>query len=165
MITVISDTNQNLGLKSLREALKLFDPMTHDLVLVSVSSDDESPQAVCKIISRKEAYDKLRASKLKAKEKPDKQRTDVLKEMEIGSGIGQHDLGIKLKKARDMFGKGYRVQFTLVYRGKETRNNKDVLTDIQAQLADCAALNGEPSVAGKKMIVKFVPTVPKKGAE
>ncbi|KAJ3042585.1 Translation initiation factor IF-3, mitochondrial [Rhizophlyctis rosea] len=155
-LTIISQTGENLGTQSLRQTLASLDLSTHDLILVSPTPTNP----VAKIISKKEELDRAREARLKQKEKnAEKLRPDVLKELEIGSNISVNDMAIKLKKVRSWFEKGYRVQFTLVFKGKGSRNNAEVLEDLKRELegVGTVAAGDPPTQTGKKMIVKFVP--------
>lgn len=110
MIVIDSDGKQ-LGVKSKAEALKIAEAQDLDLYLVSAPN---SSQAVAKILD----YGKLKYDQAK-KSKKLKQHQIVNKQIRLRAGIGDHDIAIKIKKARDFLIAKSRVKVSLRFRGRE----------------------------------------------
>ncbi|KAJ3183214.1 hypothetical protein HDU85_002240 [Gaertneriomyces sp. JEL0708] len=181
MVMVISVTGQNMGAMRLSDALASFDSTTHDLHLVNAN---QSPP-VCRIVSRKDAFDKARAKKrpeeldlevkklilkggkkarkslaethgIEALQQQRKSHANVLKEVEVNSNISTHDLEIKLRKARDMLEKTCRVQFSII--DKKDGKSQGLLAYIEDHLKPISRIAGHPNVSGRKLQATFVPT-------
>ncbi|KAL2917948.1 hypothetical protein HK105_202362 [Polyrhizophydium stewartii] len=142
-VLVISESGESLGVKTVPEAMALFDAKEMDLVLVSTS---QMPP-VCRIVSKKAAYEK---KKNEVRKRPN---ASVVKELEINSTITDHDLEIKLNKATELLEKGYRLQVTVFERGN--KNSPVVIKKIIASLQSHGSVAGMPDVSGKKIIVNF----------
>ncbi|KAI8929924.1 translation initiation factor IF-3, N-terminal domain-containing protein [Entophlyctis helioformis] len=159
-VLVISATGEVLGVKALREALALFDPRESDLVMVS---PNQNPP-VCRIVSRKAAYDKKKAAAAGSSSgaaQPDlaaqqrKRHAGVVKEFEVNSTISDHDLDVKLSKAEQLLDKGYRLQITIFERGN--KQSAAVLKAIVEKLQGIAGVHGTPTVANKRIVLVMDP--------
>jgi translation initiation factor IF-3 len=121
-----------------------------DLVEVSPSS---SPP-VCRIMD----YGKwLYEQKRKIKESRKKSHhVGGLKELRIRPETDPHDLTIKVSHARRFIEKGHKVQFSLVFRGRQVLHHDkgfQVLNGITESLADIAKIDSPSTLAGKRMIL------------
>jgi translation initiation factor IF-3 len=84
------------------------------LDLVEVSPKAEPP--VCRIMN----YGKwLYQQKRKQKQGSKKQHVTILKEIRLRPKIDDHDRDIKVNHARKFLEKGHKVQFTMLFRGRE----------------------------------------------
>jgi translation initiation factor IF-3 len=77
-----------------------------------------------------------------------------LKQMRFGLKIGEHDLGVKLRKVVEFLEAGHKVKITLFYRGREIAH-KDIgftLADkVINQLNSQAVVEQPPQLLGKQL--------------
>ena len=119
-----------------------------------------SPQAtppVCKIIN----FSKFRYEmEKKDKENRKKQKSNSVKEIRIRTRIGEHDLEVKIKRAREFIEDGDKVQLTAMFSGREMQH-KDlglkVMDKIRESLADIAEPEGRTSSMGTRVFLMLAP--------
>ena len=133
------------------EALKMAREVGLDLV--EVSPNERPP--VCKIMDYgKHKY--LQSKKLKQKHHEQK-----MKEVRIRPKTDPHDRQIKMEHARQFLQHGDRVQFTMIFRGRE-RFHQDLgnesFNEIIAALADISKVERPAKMLGKRMTMILVPT-------
>jgi translation initiation factor IF-3 len=104
------ETNKLHPPTTLSHLISSIDLKTHFIELVS-----EHPNPLVKVFSKKEAYDRRRASEEKRKVTARNQMDQ--KEIQMTWGVGRGDLAHKLKKVRRELEKGNRVD--LVYAPKK----------------------------------------------
>lgn len=111
LVRVISEEGQQLGIKSLKDALQIASEKNLDLVKVS-----ESNPPVCKIMN----YNKFKyEQKKKLKEQQKKQTIIEVKEIQIHMTTAENDLLIKGKQLEKFLSKGNHVRITMKLRGRE----------------------------------------------
>jgi translation initiation factor IF-3 len=96
------------------------------------------------------------ASTSKPQQKPTKTKSQQLKELEINTTIGPHDLDVKLKKALRVFDKNNLLKITIVDR-RGGRPSVGLLADIVERLSDVSVLSGDPIAIDKKLTARFHP--------
>ncbi len=132
------------------------------LDLVEVSPNTRPP--VCRIMD----YGKWKYTQRKKEKKSKAQKhATELKEIRIRTPkIDQHDLGIKLKRARQFLERGDRVQFSLRFRGRELAH-KEVgvqrFNEIQEALADVAKVERGLRFEGRRLTIMLAPLGKKPG--
>jgi translation initiation factor IF-3 len=105
-LRVIGATGENLGVISLREALEEANKAGLDLVEISPNANPP----IAKIVD----YGKfLYAENKKQKSAKSKIHTVEVKNIQIKVGTGEHDLGLKAKKASEWLSEGNRVRIDL----------------------------------------------------
>lgn len=142
---VIADNGDKLGLLSLQEALSIAKDSNLDLVLVA----PEGKPPVAKL----ENYGKKR---FKTKKQKTKTKQLQIKELRLKPRIDQHDVGIKVKKAREFLMDGHKVQFTMMFKGRELAHTEfglAVLQKIEAELADIGKIERAPTREGSRLIM------------
>jgi translation initiation factor IF-3 len=128
VVQVISSQGENLGEKSLADAIALAREEQLDLVLVSAGKLKEGIAAtggvpVTKIMNySKKLYEDKKKSKLAKK----KSVETKLKELRLSIKISDHDLQHKVNQSIDFLQSGCRVKFSLLLKGRE-RVLKDTL--------------------------------------
>ena len=146
-VRVISETGEQLGIMSSREAQALADEAGLDLVKIAPTANPP----VCKIVD----YGKFRYEQSrKEKEARKKQKIIELKEIRLSPNIDTNDLNTKVNTARKLLAKGDRVKVTLRFRGREMahmNNSKHVLDDFAAALSDVAVVEKPAKVEGRAM--------------
>ena len=146
-VRVVSESGEQLGIMSAREAMKLAQEAELDLVKIAPTAKPP----VCKIIDYgKYRYEQAR----KEKEAKKKQRTIDVKEVRLSPNIDTNDLNTKVGAARKFISKGDKVKVTLRFRGREMahmHNSKYILDDFAEKLADIAVVEKAPKVEGRSM--------------
>ncbi len=123
-IRVISDNAEPVVMKT-EEALQIADEEGKDLIMINPTA--EPP--VCKIMEmNKYLYDKAKKEK---SQKKNQKKTET-KEIRMSPNIGTHDLETKINNANKFISKGDKVQFTIVYRGREITRMDSGVTLLQS---------------------------------
>ena len=126
-----------------------------DLDLVEISPMAKPP--VCKIIN----FSKFKYEmEKKEKEARKKQKNSKVKEVRIKPRIGEHDLDVKIKRAREFIEDGDKVQLTAMFSGREMQH-KDlgvkIMDRIKDTLSDIAEPEGRASSMGTRMYLTLAP--------
>ncbi|MFO0974264.1 MAG: translation initiation factor IF-3 [Phycisphaerae bacterium] len=122
------------------------------LDLVEVSPTERPP--VCKIMD----YGKFKYSQSKQKQKHHEQK---LKEVRLRPRTDPHDRMIKVEHAKEFLAHGDRVQFTMVFRGRERQHREigeQTLSAIIQDLDGIAKVERPPRMEGGRMSMVLVPT-------
>ncbi len=126
------------------------------LDLVEVSPNTQPP--VCRIMDYgKFLYQQKRKAKLSQK----KQHVMELKELRIRPKIDDHDRDIKIKHAEEFLLRGDKVQFTMMFRGREMMyvdHGKEVMNYIIERLQGCSKVERPADLLGKRMTLILVPS-------
>ena len=146
-VRVISESGEQLGIMSAREAMKLAQEAELDLVKIA----PKAQPPVCKIIDYgKYKYELTR----KEKEAKKKQKTVEIKEVRLSPNIDINDLNTKVNNAKKFIGKGNKVKVTLRFRGREmahVQQSKHILDDFASMLEDVAAVEKPAKLEGRNM--------------
>ena len=95
-------------------------------------------------------YEQKRKTKLSQK----KQHTVVLKEIRLRPKIDTHDRDIKVAHAVKFLEKGHKVQFTMLFRGREMMHvdhGYEIMEEILETLAECGKLERKAQMLGRRM--------------
>ena len=146
-VRLIGENGEQLGIMSVREAMKLAEEAELDLVKIAPTAKPP----VCKIIDYgKYRYELAR----KEKEARKKQKVVELKEIRLSPNIDVNDLNTKVGAARKFIEKGNKVKVTLRFRGREMahmQSSKHILDDFAEQLKDVASVDKPPKIEGRNM--------------
>ena len=146
-VRVVSESGEQLGIMSAREAMKLAQEAELDLVKIAPTAKPPG----CKIIDYgRYRYEQAR----KEKEAKKKQRTVEVKEVRLSPNIDTNDLNTKMNNARKFISKGNKVKVTLRFRGREMAHmasSRHVLDDFAELLADVATVEKAPKIEGRSM--------------
>lgn len=146
-VRLVSESGEQLGIMSSREALKLA--READLDLVKIAPNAKPP--VCKIIDYgKYRYELAR----KEKEAKKKQKTVEVKEVRLSPNIETNDLNTKVNNAKKFISKGNKVKVTLRFRGREmahVQQSKHILDDFAQMLGDIAVIEKPAKMEGRSM--------------
>jgi len=125
------------------------------LDLVEVSPTAEPP--VCRIMDHgKWLYEQKRKAKLNQK----KQHSVTLKEIRLRPKIDDHDREIKIGHAIKFLEKGHKVQFTILFRGREMMHQEyglEMFKEILETLREEAKVEREPVKLGRRMTMVVAP--------
>ena len=148
-VRLVSESGEQLGIVSSKEALKMA--READLDLVKIAPNAKPP--VCKIIDYgKYRYEMAR----KEKEAKKKQKTMEVKEVRLSPNIDTNDLNTKANNARKFLSKGDKVKVTLRFRGREMAHvgySKQILDSFYEKLEDIAVVDKAPKIEGRSMVM------------
>lgn len=127
------------------------------LDLVEVSPFSDPP--VCRIMDfGKWLYEEKRKSR--ESHKKNIQHSQTLKEIRLRPETDKHDLDIKLKHACEFLAKGHKVQFTMLFRGRQMLHKErgfEVMTRIMEQLEDVAKVDRPSKMSHRRMTMLVAP--------
>jgi translation initiation factor IF-3 len=148
-VRVVSNTNEQLGIMPVKEALRLALEQHFDLVEVAPTAKPP----VCRIMD----FGKFKYEQQKRdKEAKKKQKVVTVKEVKVRPNIEEHDFNVKFKNAQRFLEDGDKVKVTIMFRGRELSHpelGKQVLEKMAAQLKELATVEREPKLEGKNMIM------------
>ena len=155
-VRVINDKNEQVGVIPIDEAMRLAQEAGMDLV--EVAPQDRPP--VCRVMD----YGKWKyQQKKKHKQRPSHE--SQLKEVRLRPKTDTHDRQVKLSHAREFLEKGHKVQFSMIFRGRERFHQErglQALLDIADQLANTAKVVRPPRSEGRRMTMVLTPSAPAK---
>ena len=128
--------------------------------LVEVAPTERPP--VCRIMD----YGKWKYTQKKKKQKGKHGHEVQIKEVRIRPKTDPHDKMIKVNRAMKFLDDGDKVQFTMIFRGRERAHanlGMVILETIAADLEDRAKMERPPRLEGRRMTMLLTPTkVPSK---
>ena len=154
-VLVIGPNGEQVGVKSLQDALTLASYASLDLVLISPNANPP----VCKVMD----YNKFRYEKQKkAKEALKKQKANMseLKEFRLSPVIDVGDFETKLRNATKYLEKGDRIKLSIRFKGRQmahTELGREVLERFADRVKDYADIDQKPKLDGKTMTCLLVP--------
>lgn len=154
-VLVIGPNGEQVGVKSLQDALTLASYASLDLVLISPNANPP----VCKVMD----YNKFRYEKQKKeKEALKKQKANMseLKEFRLSPVIDVGDFETKLRNATKYLEKGDRIKLSIRFKGRQMAHTElgcDVLERFAERVKDYADIEQKPKLDGKTMTCLLVP--------
>lgn len=152
---VINDKQEILGVMTTAEALAMA--REQGLDLVEVSPTERPP--VCRIMDYgKHLYEKKKRQKIAGHG-----HTITLKEIRLRPKTDPHDRQIKIRRAQGFLADGHKVQFTMLFKGRERFNREfahEVFNTIIADLGETAKIERAPFMDGRKMTMLVTPGKP-----
>ena len=153
-VRLVDAENNQVGIVDRLFALEKSREANLDLVEVSPTSDPP----VCRIMDYgKWVYEQKRKVR-EARKKT--HHAGGLKEVRLRPETDAHDIEIKVKHAREFIEKGHKVQFTLIFRGRQMLHKDkgaEVLTRIVESLSDLAKVDRSNEMMGKRMTLVVAP--------
>ncbi len=153
-VRLISDTNENLGVVPIKQALAMA--QERELDLVEVAPNAEPP--VCRIMD----YGKyLYQQKKKERAAKMQQKQIEVKEIRLRPKTDSHHLGFKVRDARKWINDGMKVRVRIWFRGREVSYpelGQEILTEVAKQLSDVAVVEQEASMEGRSMLMVLAPS-------
>lgn len=160
-VRLIDENNEQVGVVETDEAMRRARDAGLDLVEVAPNSKP----SVCRIMD----YGKWKYAQRKKEQKAKSHaKQSELKGMRLRPKIDDHDLGIKVNKAREFLEDGNKVQFTMLFRGREMAHQNlgyQQMRDICDTLADVAKVEAPPKMMGRRMTMVLAPDRKQKQAE
>ena len=154
-VLVIGPNGEQVGVKSLQDALTLASYASLDLVLISPNANPP----VCRVMD----YNKFRYEKQKKeKEALKKQKANMseLKEFRLSPVIDVGDFETKLRNATKYLEKGDRIKLSIRFKGRQmahTELGREVLERFADRVKDYADIEQKPKLDGKTMTCLLVP--------
>jgi translation initiation factor IF-3 len=143
---VDSDGSQR-GVVSLREALDAAAEAGLDLAEIAPGANPP----VAKLLD----WGKYRYEQTKQLARSRKAQKQVeVKQVRIGLKIGEHDLQVKLTRARKFLEQGNKVKISLLFRGREITRpelGRAILDRVMKQLEDVAVQEQAPQLSGRDL--------------
>lgn len=157
-IRLIDHENQQRGVVPTFEAKNLAKELGLDLVEVSPT---ENPP-VCRIMD----YGKFLYNQRK-KQKQSHSTIQTLKEIRLRPKTDDHDREVKINHAVEFLEKGCKVQFTMLFKGRERFNREFAMEKfkaIQDHLGDKVEVVRPPTSEGRRMTMIVKPAKGGKGS-
>ena len=148
-VRLISETGEQLGVKSLSDAIEIAKDVGLDLI--EIAPNAKPP--VAKILN----YGKLKyEEKKKAHANKKKQHVVKVKEIRVRPRIDDHDLETKVNLGRKVVTDGCKLKVTLMYRGRElsrTDLGLDVLNRVIEMLSDLSEVEKQGNLEGRRQTI------------
>lgn len=148
-VRVINENNEMLGVMDTREAQRLAREAGMDLV--EVSPNERPP--VCRIMD----YGKF---KYNLKKKSKKQHEQQLKELRMRPKTDEHDKNIRINQAMRFLSKGDKVQFKMMFRGRERAHQSigfETFRSIIAHFGELVKVERHPTMDGRDLLMVLSP--------
>ncbi len=148
-VRLLDSEGKQIGVVALDEALRLSNDKTLDLVEVA-------PQAkppVVKLIDYNKFLYQLKKRKQVEKKHTIKSET---KQIQFGPFIDEHDLEIKLGRAKEFIGEGHKVRFVVKFRGREMTKidlGRAVLGSVVDKMQEIAKVEKEMHMEGRQLVM------------
>jgi len=125
------------------------------LDLVEVAPNEQPP--VCKIMD----YGKFKYNQKKQLRQQHKHSHEIhIKEIRLRPKIDKHDRDVKLNRAQSFLEKGDKVQFTMLFRGRENIHREigiAMFEEISQRFEEIAKIEQPPKSLGRRMIMVLTP--------
>ncbi|GKQ42507.1 translation initiation factor IF-3 [Companilactobacillus sp. RD055328] len=152
-LRLISNTGDQLGVKSTTEALELADKANLDVVLVSPNAKPP--------VARIMDYGKYRFElQKKDREAKKKQKVINVKEVRLSPTIEDNDFNTKLKNAVKFLEKGDKVKVSIRFKGRAITHKeigKAQLDKMAEETKDIATVTTRPKMDGRSMFLMLDP--------
>jgi translation initiation factor IF-3 len=157
-VRLITDTNENMGVVPMHQALSIAEE--RDLDLVEVSPNAEPP--VCKIMDfGKFLYERAK----KEREARKSQKQVEVKEIRLRPKTTDHHRSFKVRNARRWLQEGMKVKVRIRFRGREITYPEiahDLLNGVAEELSDVSVVEQEANMEGRTMLMILAPANPNK---
>ena len=151
-VRVIGDEGAQLGIMTTEEAIKAARKVGLDLV--EVAPNERPP--VCRIMD----FGKFKYQQKKRQHKGQHAHQIKIKEIRVRPKTGDHDVEVKVNRAREFLAHKDKVIVSVTFKGREMAHieeGRKVIESILAQLEDIAKVEAAPVHHGRKMICTLSP--------
>ncbi|MCT4469369.1 translation initiation factor IF-3 [Mycoplasma sp. HS2188] len=150
-VFLIGPAGEKIGVKPTKEAIQIAREYSMDLVLISVE-----PKPIARILD----YGKFKYDR-KKKQKAAKEKQTIIQNRQIRLTvmIGDHDLQVKARKAREFLLDGDRLKVSLKYRGREMARPElgyDTINRFLALLEDIADIAKEAALVNNRFLDMYL---------
>ena len=150
---LISESGEQLGVVSVREALAMAEEQ--DVDLVEISPTAKPP--VCKLMD----YGKYKYQQAKKRDEAKKNQKQVqIKEIKFRPGTDEGDYQIKMRNINRFLLDGDKVKVTLRFRGREMAHQQlgaQLLERVKEDLAEVVQIESFPKMEGRQMVMMIAP--------
>ena len=146
-VRVVSESGEQLGIMSAREAMKLAQEAELDLVKIARQRNRRFVR-----LSIMVSTDTNRQEKKKKQRK--NRELSRLREVRLSPNIDTNDLNTKMNNARKFISKGNKVKVTLRFRGREMahmQQSKHILDDFAEKMKDVAVIEKPAKLEGRSL--------------
>ncbi len=150
-IRVIGPEGEQLGILPTEDAMA--EATRTNLDLVEVAPNEKPP--VCRIMD----YGKYKYQQRKRQHKGHTHQTKM-KEIRVRPKTGDHDITVKVNKAREFLGNKDKVIVTVIFKGREmahVQEGRRVIEGVVEQLADISKIESPPRQFGRRMSCTLAP--------
>jgi len=150
-VRVIAADGSMVGAMPVNRAMELAREAGLDLV--EVAPNERPP--VCKIMD----YGKFKYDQKKKTAKQKQHQTHV-KEIRVRPKTGEHDIEVRINKAKEFLEAKDKVLINVLFKGRELAHieeGRKVMDEVLAALAPFGKLEKTPSMEGKKMSAILAP--------
>lgn len=156
-IRVVTDDGEQLGIMSVKDALKEAEKRNLDLVKIAPNA----APPVCKIMN----YGKYKFEQAK-KEKENRKNQHIveIKEIRLSLNIDTHDFETKANHAERFLKEGDKVKVSIRFRGREMAHPEIGITTMEKFAQRCeefAAVEKAAKLEGRSMLMFLTPKVSK----
>ena len=155
---IIDVDGKQLGVLPRSEALRLAEE--RDLDLVEVAPNADPP--VAKLMD----FGKYQYEKAKREREARKARKEIeVKEIRLRPKTGEHDIGFKLKQAREFLADGAKVKVRIRFRGREITHPEvamELLERVAKDLSDVSIVEKHPGFEGRTILMILAPDTGRK---
>jgi translation initiation factor IF-3 len=152
-VRLVADNGDQLGIKTVAEALRLAEEQNVDLVEIAPLANPP----VCKLMD----YGKFRyREQKKAHEAKLKQKQIQVKEIKFRPGTDEGDYKIKLNKLVQFLEEGDKAKVTLRFRGREMAHKEfgeRLLERVRKDLDAVGMVEQFPKLEGRQMVMVLAP--------
>jgi translation initiation factor IF-3 len=152
-VRLVADNGDQLGIKTVMEALRLAEEQNVDLVEIAPLANPP----VCKLMD----YGKFRyREQKKAHEAKLKQKQIQVKEIKFRPGTDEGDYKIKLGKLIQFLEEGDKAKVTLRFRGREMAHKEfgeRLLERVRKDLDAVGLVEQFPKLEGRQMVMVLAP--------
>jgi len=144
-VRVVDSDGEMLGELDTDKAREIAKDQGMDLV--EVSPDARPP--VCRIMD----YGKAQYEKQKKQRNSAKTHAIQVKQIRLRAKTGQHDIDVKVRKAREFLAKKDKVKINVLFRGRENAHHergREMLVHIIEALEDAAVVEQPPRMESRR---------------
>lgn len=150
-VRVIGAEGDQLGILPTTDAMEAARQASLDLVEVAPNEDPP----VCRIMD----YGKYKYQQKKRQHRAHSHQVKV-KEIRVRPKTGEHDINVKVNRARDFLDHKDKVLVTVMFRGREMAHIEEgrrVIDEIIQRLEDVARIESGPSQQGRRITCTLAP--------
>ncbi len=152
-VRLVSAEGEQVGIKTISEALRFAQEAGLDLVEVANQADPP----VCRVMD----YGKFKYEQSqKAKESRKKATHILVKEMKYRPKIGSGDFETKTRRVEKFLSEGSKVKVTIMFRGREIQYpqlGRKILDDIAESISHVGRVEVYPEQEGRNMTMLLTP--------
>lgn len=153
-VRLIGPNNENIGVVSIEQALRIAREAEKDLVEVAPTA----VPPVCRVMD----FGKFVYEREKKEREARKAQTKIeVKEIRLRPKTNEHHRGFKTRDARRWLMEGNKVRVTIRFRGREITYPEIALEDLKEvaeELADISTIEAAPVMEGKVMTMVLAPS-------